>query len=320
MLVHKAKDVYNALSSEEKKPFEDKAREAYTEWEKQMEEYKSTAEYKKYDKAMNRISGKPKPKAKAKVQKVTGPEKPPNMPKAPPVGHAQQLFRQAEAAKGNRMSAKEVSEAWMKLGAEGQKPFQEEANAYKAKYDAEFVEFCKTAEGKQYLRLSKAAKKKAKVNAAKEKLSAVSTLKEPKKPASAWIMFGKERGSAPEFVGLELGARAKKLQELWSSLPADEKDVFEKKAAEEKEKYEKELAAFKASPEYKSYAKVLKSTEKKPKKAPKKAAKPAKPAKEPKAKAKAKAGAKKADDSSDSDDQMGSVDSSSSSSSDSDSD
>eukprot|EP00746_Dinoflagellata_sp_MGD_P162832 gnl/MRDRNA2_/MRDRNA2_90560_c0_seq1.p1 gnl/MRDRNA2_/MRDRNA2_90560_c0~~gnl/MRDRNA2_/MRDRNA2_90560_c0_seq1.p1 ORF type:complete len:1266 (-),score=449.97 gnl/MRDRNA2_/MRDRNA2_90560_c0_seq1:43-3840(-) len=327
MLRHKATEKYKALSSEEKQPYEDKAREAYQAWEKEMEEYKSSAEYKNYDKAMNRISGKGKPKAKAKAKgppKITGPEKPANMPKAPPVGHALFLFRQAELKKGTKLNGKEANEKWLALGAEGQKEFQDEAKAYKDKYDADMIEFAKTAEGKKYFRESQNAKKKKLMSNAKEKLKAEDAPKEPKKPVSAWIMFGKEKGNDPSFQGLDLAVRAKKLQVLWNDLPKEEKDVFDKKAAADKERYDQEMAEYKKSDAFKSYAKAVKALESKPKKkAPKRAAKPAKPEKPAKApKAKAKAGSKKkADSDSDSDDQMGSVGSDSdSSSSDSDSD
>jgi len=316
------------MSEEEKKPFEDKYQEALKEWEKQDEEYKSSLQYKKYQSAMNRISGsgkskKPVKKVKKKEKKgPKAPEKPANMPKQPPPANYVHLWKQSESQKGVKLSLKETHEAWAKLGAEAQKPFMDQAKEVQAKYEADMKEFCKSVEGKKYLRLEKGFKQRNRINAAKEKINSMDGPKEPKKPPSAWILFGKEKGSTDEFKGLDLTARAKKLQELWNSIPAEEKQGFEKQAAEAKAEYDKELLEYKNSDAFKSYSRAVKSIQKKPKKAaPKATPKPKAKAAGKKAekKAPAKGKAKAAD--SDSDDAMGSVDSdSSSSSSDSDSD
>merc|ERR1719272_1834829 len=107
----------------------------------------------------------------------------------------------------------------------------DQAKEAATKYEADMKEFAKTGEGKKYLRDSKNSRKKMKINAAKDKLRTMDGPKEPKKPATAWILFGKEKGGAEEFKGLDLAARAKKLQELWQSIPPEEKKSFEGRAA-----------------------------------------------------------------------------------------
>merc|ERR1712046_285697 len=86
-------------------------------------------------------------KAKKKV------EKPENLPKKPPVGHALLLFRQAKSKElGTNLSHKETNEHWLNLGVEGQKPYNDEATAALVKYKEEMVEFAKTPQGKKYLK------------------------------------------------------------------------------------------------------------------------------------------------------------------------
>lgn len=317
----KLAEMWKNLSDEERKVWTDKASGDIEEYENKLKEFQSSANYKKY---LSIVKGSAKPKEKAAKKdakaKAVGPPAPAGMPKRPP--KAMGLFMEQNPGLGGLGPA---AKKWTELGAEGQKKYVDEAKEKLAMYEKAMEEFRSTADGKKYFRLKEAAEKKSKLQQAKTKLlGGEGGPKEPKMPQSAYQLYVTEK--RPTLTG-SVGEVAKALSTSWSSLPEDEKDVFEKTAKELKEQYEKDMAEYKNSDGFKKFDKLQKSMNKKS--APKKVAKPKKEAKPKKAaggkgrgrgagaKAAAKAKAKAKADDSDSD-VMGSDSSSSDSSSDSD--
>ncbi|CAK8985915.1 unnamed protein product [Durusdinium trenchii] len=94
----KMAEIYRGMSAEDKKEFEDKAKERQEEYLEKLQEFKESSDYKKY---LNAIKAKPAGKAKAKAatkDKKKGPAPPASMPKKP--GTAMTLFmKQNKGAK-----------------------------------------------------------------------------------------------------------------------------------------------------------------------------------------------------------------------------
>eukprot|EP00930_Biecheleria_cincta_P044270 TRINITY_DN303_c0_g1_i6.p1 TRINITY_DN303_c0_g1~~TRINITY_DN303_c0_g1_i6.p1 ORF type:complete len:1318 (-),score=418.92 TRINITY_DN303_c0_g1_i6:568-4521(-) len=311
-------ELWKNLSEEDRKPYKDQAAEKMQEYDKAMAEFKSSANYKKYE-AIAR-GAKPKAKAKAKASS-SGPKPPDNYPKKPQ--KAMGLFMQENKGGGD---LKAQLAAWRDLKAEGQKKYVDQAKEAMKQYEKDMEEFKESAEGKKYLRLKEASEKKGKLDKAKKLyLEGEGVPKAPKPPLNAYQMFVAEK--RPSMTG-EMAQVAKELSRLWGEMDGgEERKALEAKAKELQEQYQKDLKAYKESDGYKKYMAVSRGIKNKPPPAAKKPAKPKKAPKakatkakkeaKPKGKAKAKAKAKAAASGSDSD-VMGSDSDSDSDSSDSD--
>jgi len=318
-ILPKTMEKWRGLSSEDRQEWLDKAAAGQEEYQKSIDEWKATPDFKKYTSIVSRLNGVKggagkgkgaKPKAKA----VALPPKPEGMPQKPLTGYF--IYLGEKRASGTGISKSELAKGWVDLGAEGQKTYNDKSKELSAKYDADMQEFYKTAEGKKYRRLRASADTKQKVENARKKFMGDNVPKKPTAPRGAYFLYANE--TRPTLGGLGFTEMAKKVSEMWQNLPPDEKKVFEDRNAEAKEKFEKELAEYRSHPSVKKFEKASGTVKKaKPKPKPKrKAAKPkARAAGRGKAKAKPKAAAAKGGSDSD---VMGSDSSSSSNDSDSD--
>jgi len=322
----KIAETWGGLSADERQGWQNKQKEAQSEYEEQMREFKETEQYKMYMKVANRFNKKPKVIKKGGKTKIVKkgplpPAAPANMPKKPMSAFF--LFCAEQRGSGENKSPRELNAAWIALGAEGQKTMHDKVADQTRQYEEDFKEFQKTLEGKKYLRAKAAFEKKKRVDVAKKRFLGGETGEAPKKPPGSYYLFVQEkRNTLPAGGHRELG---KQIHELWQAASAEEKKVFEDKHEALKEQYEKDLQEYKASSGYKKYAKSLSSIHGGGVKA--KAAKAKKSQAKAKAKSKAKASKKgksknnaKDDSSSDSDSDVMGSDSDDSSSSDSDSD
>lgn len=261
-------ELWKSLSEEEKDTWTAKEKEKAEEYETAMEEFRNSANYKKYLAATSRT--RPKAKAKGKARPME-PQRPENFPKKPP--NAMILFqvKQREAGKGGKIS--EMAKAWAELG-DGKQPYLDEAKELQEKYEADLKEFNKSAEGKKYNRLKAQAEKKSRLRKVKDRLLGQGDVpKEPKKPPSAYWLFAQEkRGS---MTG-KLGDVAKELAALWSGMSPEDKKEWDDKAADLRAKYLEEKAVYDNSEAVKKYNKAVRSISGRPQ------------AKKPKAKAKGK--------------------------------
>jgi len=278
-------ELWKELSTEQKQKWEAKAKELHEAYEKAMQEFRQSSEYKKYETVEKKASkltsgpatakgkgkgkgGKGKAKAKGKA-KVAQPEKPSNLPTRP--AGAFRLFMVSQKTSGATLV--KLSEDWRNLGAEGQQKWNQLEAEKKKEYEQAMMEFKKSAEGKKYLRLKEDADKKTKLLQAKEKfLGSSEAPQEPKRPPSAYFLFVAEK--RPTLSGLNMSDTAKKINELWSALTPEEKKEYEDKAADRKAKYEKDLAEYKNSASFKKYEKVVKAVTKPNKRPAPKAAAP----------------------------------------------
>eukprot|EP00442_Polarella_glacialis_P052180 CAMPEP_0115150676 /NCGR_PEP_ID=MMETSP0227-20121206/65176_1 /TAXON_ID=89957 /ORGANISM="Polarella glacialis, Strain CCMP 1383" /LENGTH=1249 /DNA_ID=CAMNT_0002561077 /DNA_START=69 /DNA_END=3819 /DNA_ORIENTATION=+ len=257
----KLTELWRGLTADEKQVYLNKEKESRAEYDEKMVEFRKTDDYKKFASIQKR--GTPKAKAKGKgkskaAAKSSGPAKPENLPKKPSNGI--QLFMIKQRAGGIGGSLQQAAAAWRELGAEGQKPYQEEAKEKELEYDKAMKEFKASGDGKKYIRLKAASDKKTKMVQVKDKfLNASDAPKEPVRPPSSYQLFVQEKRST--LTG-KLGEVAKQLTSMWSEATPEEKKVYDDKADELKVQYDKDMTEFKNSDTFKKYDKALKQINK----------------------------------------------------------
>mmetsp|Transcript_61427 Transcript_61427/g.179555 ORF Transcript_61427/g.179555 Transcript_61427/m.179555 type:complete len:1213 (+) Transcript_61427:101-3739(+) len=256
----KLSSMWTELGEEEKAEWSKKEAEAKEEYEKAMEEFQKSPDYRKYQAIVSRLCKKPGAKKAAKKTGAALPPVPSNLPKKPATGFF--LFLSDQKSTGNPANIAQATVAWRNLGAEGQKKFSDDAAARQVEYEKEMKEFTKSADGKKYLRLKAAAEKKNRLMLARKKfLGSDDAPKEPKRPASAYFIFVSK--TRPQLAPGKISDVAKQLTERWSSLTPEEKKVFEEEADELKKEYEKQMAEYKNSANFKKYDKAIKNINKK---------------------------------------------------------
>merc|ERR1712048_952550 len=189
---------WNEISSEEKQRLSEKEKQLKEEYEEKMAEFQKSANYRKYQIILNKISGKGKG---SKEKGPVAPEKPSSMPKKP-------LNAMVMYGKTVGGGLKEMHAAWTKLGADGQKEWVEKAKAEDDKYNRELVAFNKSAEGKKYNREKAAFDKRQRLAAARMRfLGKDGVPPEPKRPPTAYFVFvGRKRADvAKENPGIKMG-------------------------------------------------------------------------------------------------------------------
>jgi len=259
----KLSEMWRNLSAEDKQKWLDKEKEEMVVYDKKMEEFHGTDDYKKFKRMSGTIlgvnKGKVKSKKKAGPAAVKMPEKPEGLPQAPKNGFA--IYSEETRSGGGPTGIREVSTAWVNLGAEGQKKYQEKAEEEKHKYEADMIEFDKTVEGKKYRREKMFAERKQKLMKAKERfLGNAEAPKEPKRPPSSYFIFlGQKSAQRASGDSRPSGDKAKELsKELsaeWNALSPEGKKEYEDKAKELKDKYDEDMKAYKESSHYKNFAK-----------------------------------------------------------------
>jgi len=280
----KTAEIWKGMSPEEKGPWLEKEKLGREEYLKAKEAYESTDEYKSYMKVVSRYDRRPKAKAApkgkgrgrgAKVKPaLKPPPEPEGMPQPPPASPVALFMREN---KGKGYNLKSGNEAWVQLGAEGQKQYVDQLRELQSEYQVKFKEFQKSPEGKKHLRLKSAFEKRSKEQRARDKfLGGESAPKEPKRPQGAYFLFvGDRRESvAKELGSSKMGDVAKKLTELWGGLTPEDKQVYEDRAASLKQQYDKEMEEFRSSDGYKQFSRAVQAIKKKPKAKAKAAPKP----------------------------------------------
>eukprot|EP00927_Polykrikos_kofoidii_P028125 TRINITY_DN2460_c0_g1_i1.p1 TRINITY_DN2460_c0_g1~~TRINITY_DN2460_c0_g1_i1.p1 ORF type:complete len:1241 (+),score=313.88 TRINITY_DN2460_c0_g1_i1:500-3724(+) len=240
---------WKSLSDDERGVWDAKEKEKKEEYENEMTEWKNSPNHKRYQQIVARCTGK----SSSSPGTVSVPV-PDNLPKKPLNG--MQLFGAEQRQQGKSLGLKQLSDAWIQLQAEGQKPFMEKASELSRQYETDLKEFMKTAEGKRYFRERGAALRKTKIQKAKERfLDGENAPKMPKRPPSAYFLFVQEKRST--ITDAKFGEVAKRLTAMWNELGAEDKKVYEEKVEEAKKKYEEEMSAFKNSAYYKNYNKAV---------------------------------------------------------------
>lgn len=274
-LAAKMAELWRGLSEEERAEWDKKEAEAKEAYQLAVEEFQKSADYKKYKAIVTRVTGsaiksgkgKGKGKGASKSKLPVMPPVPDTLPKKPavPMGlYAQEVgLPPPKAAKG-----------WVELGAEGQKPYVEKCQEKMAEYEQAMKDFMKTAEAKKYFRLKAAAEKKVRLVKAKERfLGGKDAPQEPKRPQSAYFLFAADKKA--DLAGKSMGEQAREISQMWGSLEAEEKKVYEDRYEESKKKYDEDMAAYRSNPAYKNYEKVVRSLTQKKRPAPKPAPKAA---------------------------------------------
>lgn len=246
----KAMELWKALDEEGKAEYNNKAKEKQEAYEEEMKEWKNSDNYKKYMRIVQQAMGGPKAKGKGKPP-PTGPAKPANLPKKPPTGFFMYMEEQKQ---GGSVGTSQVQDSWMKLGAEGQKAYNDKSAEATRQYDVECRAFMKTAEGKRYHRELAAFQKKQKEGNLKRKF--LEGMEEPKRPQSAYFIFVGETRPKLE-SGLSMGEASRKMTSMWNELTPEGKKEFENKAAELKKEYDQKMEEYRNSANYKKYARAM---------------------------------------------------------------
>jgi len=303
---HKMLEIWKQMSEEEKQEFTDKEASQRQEYERTLQEFQQSENYQKYQVALRKLSGKPKP-AQSRKRKNMEPPKPENLPKKPPQGIM--LFFASQRSQGKLGDSKTLSNDWLELGAEGQKEYLDKAAELTRQYEEDLKAFQKSAEGKKYFRERESALRRQRIQKAKIKYLGNQAVTEPKKPMSPYFIFIQE--NRHKYTGMKSSEASQKLTEMWGSLPDEERQVYLDKEKIAKAQYDEDMKAYKESQEYKNFSRAVSTiTGERARKAKAKA----------RAKAAARRGRGKSSDSDSDSDAMGSDSDDSSSSSDSDSD
>lgn len=172
---------WGKLEPDEKEEWQNKAKEAETQFQKDLLDFNRTIEGKKYNREKQVFEKKQK--TQMAKQRFLGGQGAPKEPKKPPSAYF--IFvqdRRAEVAKTMESAtvgevAKKLTEIWGKLEPDVKKDFEDRATSMKATYDEQMAEYKNTAGYKSYQRFlgningvkAKKAEAKAKARAAAAK-------------------------------------------------------------------------------------------------------------------------------------------------------
>lgn len=178
-------------------------------------------------------------------------------------------IREAHPDKKITEISKVIGAEWKALTAEQKKPFEESAKQDKERYTISFAEYKQTDDYKKHQQALEQWKESKSETDKSLKRGGIKGLKKPKKPKqpetmpkrpqSSYFVFNNER--RPE---LRKKFPTKKITELapiiskeWKAITAENKKVYEKKAAELKEAYKKRMNEYEKTDEYKEYQDTL---------------------------------------------------------------
>ena len=248
----KLAQIWKGLSAEERQEWTDKEKAEQEAYQQKVAEFQATDNYKRYKSLLASALGMGKGKAKGKsAPMIMMPPKPDNLPQAPK--NAYFIFEEETHANGRPRGLKEVQQAWVALGAEDQKKYNQKAEEAKKQYDIDMRTFSSSADGKRYLRLKAVAERRQKLASAKSKY--LSQWKEPKRSPSPYRLFLGEKAATVKGLGKD---KAKELTAKWSKLSKEEKKEYEDKAQYLKDDYDRKMKEYKNSPGYTAYVKELK--------------------------------------------------------------
>jgi len=238
--------LWSKLSQDERKHWEGEQEKKLAEWEKAMQEFRKSSDYKKFERV---AKAKAKSGGRSKAPAMEGaPKKPPNA----------FLFFMKEQ-KGSIASLEASRKKWAELGAEGQKKYVDQAMAAAVAHKEEVKVWLKTSAGKKHVQAQTRQQKKKTEQKAKDKyLKAPDAPEPPEKPKNAKMLFLEERRKQLLKDEPQLPPRdmAKRLLQEWESLSADAKKVWDGKERSLKDVYEFELEEYKNSEAYKRFAKA----------------------------------------------------------------
>lgn len=177
-------------------------------------------------------------------------------PKKPPSGYwlwlaenREGISKSASSTKGS-VVAKLAGEKWAALPDEEKKPYLAKAEQAKADY-VKAMDAFKASGGEPGARRREKAEAKKGRATKKARKAADEASGKPKKAMSAYFLWLNENReqNVKEAGTSNLGAVAKLAGEKWKGMSADQRKVYEDKAAKLKAEYEKEMAAWKAKQE-----------------------------------------------------------------------
>lgn len=242
------------MSSEAKEPWTQKAKDALAEYNKAVEEFKQSDNWKKYQKAI--IIRKPAGKKGAAKPSTPLPKKPDSCPERPL--NAFRLF--GKEAGGNLA---ETAKKWQELGKEGQAKYNERAALASKEHAEAMIAWEKSPEARKWRAQTAAVIKRKRLNDAKNRF-----LKdEPKRGQSAYFLFvAGMRDEIARTTDLKGFAITGECAKRWSALDAEGKQPWVDKFKEEEKEYLEKMEEFKKTMDYKKYEQAVRRANPAPKK------------------------------------------------------
>jgi len=272
--VKRFKADFDKLAKPVQKEYDNRRKEKFAAWKEEVKAFIAQEHWQEYLKEAKRLKLPVQQllqdkkatlkKLKNGMRLVTLPSKPDTMPVRPP--DAYKLF--VREKKKDISEPEKIDEMWKQLDEAGKKPYLDEEKSLKEQFMADMKEFRDSDEGKVYLKShSSALRLKRSVKA---KFTYLKDM--PKKPDGALRMFidkkFKEAKAANE--AMKPFEVREKLKQQWLAMSTEEKEPHEAEAKRKLDEYTTKMEEFKASDNWKNYAKAVKPMRVKKKKIVKK--------------------------------------------------
>jgi len=143
---------------------------------------------------------------------------------------------------------KKMGEMWNKMSDAQKAPFQKKYKSEMEKFNKKMDKYKTT---KQYADFQKKKEQHKADSVKKSKFKKDENA--PKRPLTAYILFGNDNRDKLVAGGLSFTEAMSKCGEMWGKLSAAKKKPYEDKAAAAKAKYQKQLEKYKKTATYKNY-------------------------------------------------------------------
>lgn len=269
---------WKAIDPQIKKGYEAQAVAQKERWQQEMEVYKKTDNYTKYQQTLSEWKEAEKEKKKAMGGANGGKKgkKSPKKPKAPESMPKRPMSSYFLFANGRRESmklehpdkkltelSKYIGAEWKVISAEDKKSYEDKCAVLKKKYEEKMGEYKKTDEYAKYQedlaqwKVDKKAWEKADemdVDSEDEPLKVSMPRKPkdekcPKRPLTSYFLYAKDVRAATkaEFPDKAITEIAKEISKKWKLLTEEEKKPFVDEAASLKEQYKKDIEEYEGS-------------------------------------------------------------------------
>lgn len=234
-------DMWKGLSDEDRQKYNGMASEKEKKFKEDMDAFKLSDNYRKYQAAVSGGSGA-----------IGGPKKPASFPK-PPLG-AFELFKKDESNQGK--SADDLTKLWGELEKEKREELDTQAKEGITKYQEDVKEWNKGPDARRWAAMKTQFGKRKQLAIAKSKYMK----DEPKKPRTSYDIFFEDKKdslkeSHPDVKGTaDIKA---KLTGMWKELSTEDKAEFDAKGKEAQEQYAEAMKEFHNSDNYKKWQQAL---------------------------------------------------------------
>lgn len=247
----KISEMWNSLGADERGKYDDMAAEQQKQFEQGMKELKQSDEGKKYFRELKGAQRK-RIMCGAKIKYLK------DLPKKPTAAVVLFMTKSLSLVKKENPQAKShevkklLTDKWVSLGAEGQKPYNEEAKQLMSQYDDAMTAFKRSDNWRGFVRVTTPRSNlKIKAKGITGVLRPPQSM--PKRPMGAMQAFAQERP----------GLKPVDLQKAYAELPEEEKKERMDAAENKKAEYEQSLAEWRKGDDAKRFARMQDAHQKK---------------------------------------------------------